>query len=658
MKRIKKILLTFLSAMIPIATISASLTETNTLEVNYINSQETKQLRDEIIIEFKEKITNFNENLVIKEFQKIKKRNIDFSSLILKETTVPYNNIIHLQIKNNNLNTIINYLNKYNSIIKKIDFLDYKNTLINNSRRIEPTLDDILYVPGTPKNEIEKHKILDSSNTRNNYEEKYATSNVFAEYKYKKRFLDTSKIINVGVLEVDGVIEDSDEVFPLREIYYKDVGKTSRHANMVASIIGGKYGVYENSKIFSASTEDHNFIQSWLERLSWLVRSGVKIINHSYSFLKTPKNKKEIDLFPKLDEYKYSFYSSTLDNLSLKGNIINVVAAGNGNNLPKEHYVNEITSIGMSYNSIIVGSLNDSKNSYLKPSNFSSYKTNSSYSYENLPKPLILAPGENFVYPDEKWHNKWLNLDKSKNGYASYSVSGTSFAAPIISGSIALFLSNQTRELKFYELISLLSLSGEIDKEKYKKDDLNKPLYKSDTGVGIFNYEKMVDAAKNTILTINSKDFHNDVWEYETEPNRWETRVNLSYASKKFSFLKSYHSPIVFSLFWSRKNGFNTNSYVYNNIDDFDLYLQYEENNEWVTVERSIVTNTNLEIIKFIPQKNVNYRLVIELNETNSSSNIDLENYLNNVLSISSLVSKDIHNIFHWEENYEIINLN
>ncbi|UWV85243.1 hypothetical protein NW066_00615 [Mycoplasmopsis felis] len=77
-----------------------------------------------------------------------------------------------------------------------------------------------------------------------------------------------------------------------------------------------------------------------------------------------------------------------LDNLSLKGNIINVVAAGNGNNLPKEHYVNEITSIGMSYNSIIVGSLNDSKNSYLKPSNFSSYKTNSSYSYENLPKPI------------------------------------------------------------------------------------------------------------------------------------------------------------------------------------------------------------------------------------------------------------------------------
>ncbi|MCU9939418.1 hypothetical protein NW739_01075 [Mycoplasmopsis felis] len=63
---------------------------------------------------------------------------------------------------------------------------------------------------------------------------------MFAEYKYKKRFLDTSKIINVGVLEVDGVIEDSDEVFPLREIYYKDVGKTSRHANMVASIIGGK----------------------------------------------------------------------------------------------------------------------------------------------------------------------------------------------------------------------------------------------------------------------------------------------------------------------------------------------------------------------------------------------------------------------------------
>ncbi|WP_322912797.1 hypothetical protein [Mycoplasmopsis felis] len=122
MKRIKKILLTFLSAMIPIATISASLTETNTLEVNYINSQETKQLRDEIIIEFKEKITNFNENLVIKEFQKIKKRNIDFSSLILKETTVPYNNIIHLQIKNNNLNTIINYLNKYNSIIKKLIF--------------------------------------------------------------------------------------------------------------------------------------------------------------------------------------------------------------------------------------------------------------------------------------------------------------------------------------------------------------------------------------------------------------------------------------------------------------------------------------------------------------------------------------------------------
>ncbi|UWW00551.1 hypothetical protein NW064_04860 [Mycoplasmopsis felis] len=91
---------------------------------------------------------------------------------------------------------------------------------------------------------------------------------MFAEYKYKKRFLDTSKIINVGVLEVEGLIEDSDEVFPLREIYYKDVGKTSRHANMVASIIGGKYGVYENSKIFSASTEDHNFIQSRLERLS------------------------------------------------------------------------------------------------------------------------------------------------------------------------------------------------------------------------------------------------------------------------------------------------------------------------------------------------------------------------------------------------------
>ncbi|WAM01454.1 hypothetical protein NWE60_02435 [Mycoplasmopsis felis] len=66
---------------------------------------------------------------------------------------------------------------------------------------------------------------------------------MFAEYKYKKRFLDTSKIINVGVLEVDGVIEDSDEVFPLREIYYKDVGKTSRHC---------KYGsIYYRRKIRS-----------------------------------------------------------------------------------------------------------------------------------------------------------------------------------------------------------------------------------------------------------------------------------------------------------------------------------------------------------------------------------------------------------------------
>lgn len=59
----------------------------------------------------------------------------------------------------------------------------------------------IFFMYYIPKNEIEKHKIWDSSNTRNNYEEKYATSNVFAEYKYKKRFLDTSKIINVGVLE-------------------------------------------------------------------------------------------------------------------------------------------------------------------------------------------------------------------------------------------------------------------------------------------------------------------------------------------------------------------------------------------------------------------------------------------------------------------------
>lgn len=175
-----------------------------------------------------------------------------------------------------------------------------------------------------------------------------------------------------------------------------------RHGDTVAEILAGQYkdddskiyykGIVPYAKLYLASAGDVGENDNYKTAFEYLASQGCSVINMSRS----------------IGSDGYSKYGDTakwLDDFIVKYNINVVASAGNSSNTG-------VTSGKMSYNAIIVGSCD--KNGKL--AQISSYSNSNSKAF----KPDITAYGVNVSVPT-----------------VPYGASGTSYAAPMVTGLVA-----------------------------------------------------------------------------------------------------------------------------------------------------------------------------------------------------------------------------
>ena len=182
------------------------------------------------------------------------------------------------------------------------------------------------------------------------------------------------------------------------------------HATEVAGILIGSNGIAPSASLYSACFYGIQgstvIISSFADSINWLIGENVDIINMSARVQST---------------FSYNTMDRWIDAITFMYDILFVKSSGNNSN------ANTVTSPGLSYNTVTVGSINYTGTNYLEAANgsrssFSSYSTYSSGNNSN--KPELVVPGEGINYTNE---------------YGALS-SGTSFSSPIIAGTAALLM--------------------------------------------------------------------------------------------------------------------------------------------------------------------------------------------------------------------------
>lgn len=188
-------------------------------------------------------------------------------------------------------------------------------------------------------------------------------------------------------------------------------GTVSTHATMVTSIIAGKHVSY-NGRVFKGIVPKatvyqvpSSSMQSVINAVSILVNQGVSVINYSAGAN---------------TGLEYSDFDKEIDNIIATTGVVFVKSAGNRG--IEDRYV---TSPGKAINAITVGNALTKTNGTTEATAPFSMSFTSSYSEADyLPnKPDIAAPGSNI--------SALLSAD------SIYTGSGTSFAAPMVTGIIA-----------------------------------------------------------------------------------------------------------------------------------------------------------------------------------------------------------------------------
>ncbi|AJR12283.1 hypothetical protein MDIS_02635 [Mesomycoplasma dispar] len=383
------------------------------------------------------------------------------------------------------------------------------------------------------------------------------------DYKYR----GSNKYEKVGVVEpgMSGTYDESDSLkaqIPKYLVNYYNIGRADSkktnenqndHASLVSGIIVGKSGFAFNTDLHLANlgevTFDSPVWMSVFEKL--IIEKGVRVINHSYGF--NFIDQKDVDASFK-DIYgnnsllknsvsRYIDHLYYLDFLSRKYGVINIFAAGNEyddrlkNNDPKKKY-GYISGYANAINSIVVGSSFGTKENFYA-SNFSNRLLPNAL--KGLPKPLIVAPGENIV---------GLSDQKSPE-------SGTSFSAPIVTGIVSTIIGSNPYLFNEKNIIpaikSVLSSSAVDSKLDYQGiknfvESTKKENEKRHTSSSIDDY--LEDSSKSRYL----QNYEN---EHKSKPNGFDTavgagQINFANIQKAIENLKTF--SVSFE---------NTDEYVY-----------------------------------------------------------------------------------------------
>ena len=235
----------------------------------------------------------------------------------------------------------------------------------------------------------------------------------------------------------------------------------SDHTTKVTSIIGGTYGIATNADLYIRSYSGG--LDSSIE---WLLDCGVNVINMSMG--------------SSLGAI-YDGRSAYLDYLVANEYVSIVKSAGN------ERLTKFITSPGMGLNVFAVGSIDGDKNI----SDYSSYSVDSTF-YDVIMKPTLVAPGENIIIPNT------INSALNDDGTALLSdYSGTSFAAPMVTGCLALLME------QFPQLIVSPELAMSAIVNGAKKLPSQTTLWDDNCGAGLLNYSETVSILSDGYILAN-----------------------------------------------------------------------------------------------------------------------------------------------------------
>ncbi|MDW2892762.1 S8 family serine peptidase [Mesomycoplasma ovipneumoniae] len=386
------------------------------------------------------------------------------------------------------------------------------------------------------------------------------------------------------------------------------------HSTLVSLILGGKAGVDKKSDLYLSIFKTD---AEWQKSIEWMATKDVRVINHSYG------NK-----FVDFKDYNENAY--LLDFLARKYGVINVFAAGNGaDKIDEDEFGRNkaddnpwIDDRSLSLNSIVVGALDDnSSNSNIAKNEiapYSNFKVGDEYL--QFAKPLVVAPGQIYNVLD----------DKNQSGQNKKYVSGTSYAAPIVTGLISTLLRGKPLwvrdDFRVPAIKSLLSVSA-ISPNHIDLDKKDSGYYEK-YGAGTPDFEKMKEAVENTSYIFGNKENEGEV--IFTGNRFWVNSNERVKASLSWNFnagmLKNNEKGQNISGWWwflpaitrnvtsdwlpleaTKKRQGGTF------VSDYDLYLQkLNSNGDWVDVARSNSILSNDELIDFKSNESAYYRIYVK----------------------------------------------
>lgn len=378
--------------------------------------------------------------------------------------------------------------------------------------------------------------------------------------------------VNIGIIEALGYPDVNNPEFDNFQITFAENATNYYeydHATTVSIILAGREsGIANKSDVFFIGDMSTYSFVSLFESLAAV---NVNVINCSWGDNTT-------------DPGVYDSQTAWLDYFIRTTRVSVVKSSGN-----RGEDDALITSPGLAGNAIIVGSTTFNGS---QMSSFSSYATDD----ETL-NVTIVAPGGDADAIENSAHSLGVpNAPTSIWNYESYKyiVIGTSFAAPQVTGAIALMFEERPGLLFFPQEVSALLTSG-ASYDSIANIDIDTPSGLSkQAGAGLMNLVKTFES----IEKLNSFGYATN----STIPGLMKS-VNVYFVVA---------DEITISNFFFR-NQTSTSSYE---MSDFDVIIthQYSSTVVWSTSS----SDSNLEIMKFIVPYSGVYTIKIYLREHNS----------------------------------------
>lgn len=353
--------------------------------------------------------------------------------------------------------TTYEYVSSFYSPHIEIIFANYREFENDNYNLIE-VLNYSSFVDKISINYLDmiNNQVNGNSSISDIYPFKQALADVGLSNRYK-----TGYGIKVGIMEM--------EVSKLNDFYandhYEVLSNTDgkdKHCDTVASIIGGDHGIAKDIYLYCVK-----FGNKLVQGINQLVNDKkVNVINMSMEI-------KQIGTIPNPGDY-YNDYCEYLDYVVNTAKVSIVKSAGNNGTY--------ITIPGCGLNVITVGASNCNR----EVSSFSSWQVDSEVNY--LYKPDFVAPGENITIAE--------------------SASGTSFAAPFVTGIIALLM-EEFPYLKTNPSLVKSALQVGCNKVNGQTD-----YYDEHAGFGLVNYSNtrqyLIEHNEKSLEFIIQSNHHNN----------------------------------------------------------------------------------------------------------------------------------------------------